>query len=73
MAPAAVTVFLVWGKLVNYSHKNLFHGGERFLLSMKGALEMQLLLTNNDSSSSQNSFNTVEWGPEVHFYIPKYF
>ena len=58
---------------MNYSHKNLFHGGERFLLSMKGALEMQLLLTENDSSSSQNSFNTVEWGPEVHFYIPKYF
>ena len=51
----------------------LFHGGERFLLSMKGALEMQLLLTDNDSSSNQNSFNTVEWGPEIHFYIPKYF
>ena len=58
---------------MNYAHKNLFHGGERFLLSMKGALEMQLLLTDNDSSSNQNSFNTVEWGPEIHFYIPKYF
>jgi hypothetical protein len=55
---------------MNYLHANLFHGGERFKLSLKGGLESQLLVTNNDESSL---FNTIEFGPQLHVLIPKYF
>ena len=55
---------------MNYLHANLFHGGERFKLSLKGGLESQLLVTSNEESSL---FNTIEFGPQLHVLIPKYF
>ena len=57
---------------LNYAHKNIFHGGEKLLLSMRGGLETQLLYS-GDSLNTNNTFNTLELGPEFHFIIPKYF
>lgn len=56
---------------ISYAHNNLFHGGEKFLFSLRGGLETQLLYS--DTINSNNTFNTLEIGPEFHFIIPKYF
>ena len=58
---------------LNYTHNNLFHGGEKLLLSLKGSFEIQMLLTENRQSSSSIRPNTTEFGPEFHFILPKYF
>jgi outer membrane protein assembly factor BamA len=56
---------------VSYTHNNLFHGGEKFMFSIKGGLETQLLYS--DTIKNTNAFNTLELGPEFRFIIPKYF
>ncbi len=56
---------------ISYNHNNLFHGGENFLFSIKGGLETQLLYS--DTIETNNTFNTLEIGPEFKFLIPKYF
>ena len=58
---------------LNYTHNNLFHGGEKLLLSLKGSFEIQMLLTDNRQSGSSIRPNTTEFGPEFHFILPKYF
>ena len=58
---------------LNYTHNNLFHGGEKLLLSLKGSFEIQMLLTDNRQSGSSVRPNTTEFGPEFHFILPKYF
>ena len=44
---------------LNYTHNNLFHGGEKLLLSLKGSFEIQMLLTENRQSSSSIRPNTT--------------
>ena len=64
----------VEGRLT-YAHRNLFNGAEHFSISLTGGVESQLLFTeSNDSLSSLNSilFNTIEFGPNVSFSLPKY-
>ncbi len=56
---------------ISYNHNNLFRGGEKFLFSLKGGLETQLLYS--DTIETNNGFNTFEIGPEFRFLIPKYF
>jgi outer membrane protein assembly factor BamA len=57
----------------DYVHNNLFHAGERLLISLKSSFEIQLLLTDAEMSDISNNINTREIGPEFHFYLPKYF
>jgi len=57
---------------VDYFHNNLFHGGEKILISLKSSFEIQLLLTDSKETGISNKPNTTEFGPEFHFYLPKY-
>jgi hypothetical protein len=57
---------------IDYFHNNLFHGGEKILISLKSSFEIQLLLTDNKETGISNKPNTTEFGPEFHFYLPKY-
>ena len=57
----------------DYAHNNLFHSGERLLISFKSSFEIQLLLTDAEMTEISNKINTREIGPEFHFYLPKYF
>ena len=58
---------------LDYVHNNLFHAGERLLISFKSSFEIQLLLTDAELTDVSNNINTREIGPEFHFYLPKYF
>lgn len=58
---------------LDYSNNNLFHGGEKLMLSFKSSFEIQLLLTDAEQSDISNNLNTREIGPEFHYYLPKYF
>lgn len=57
---------------IDYFHNNLFHGGEKILISLKSSFEIQLLLTDSKETGISNKPNTTEFGPEFHFYLPKY-
>ena len=57
---------------LDYFHNNLFHGGEKILISLKSSFEIQLLLTDSKETGISNKPNTTEFGPEFHFYLPKY-
>ena len=57
---------------IDYFHNNLFHGGEKIIISLKSSFEIQLLLTDSKETGISNKPNTTEFGPEFHFYLPKY-
>lgn len=59
---------------LNYGNKNSFKGAELFQASLYGGLEVQTtLLTNeNDEIIESIPFNTVEVGPQVSLFIPKF-
>ena len=57
---------------LDYFHNNLFRGGEKLLISLKSSFEIQLLLTDSKENGISNKPNTTEFGPEFHFYLPKY-
>ena len=46
----------------DYVHNNLFHAGERLLISLKSSFEIQLLLTDDEMSDIPNNINTREIG-----------
>lgn len=61
-----------------YRNRNAFRGAEMFEVSMNGGLESQPTLTEDrfdDESGLINDFyfNTIEFGPEVSMYFPKFF
>lgn len=58
---------------LDYSNNNLFHGGEKLMISFKSSFEIQLLLTDAEQSGISNNLNTREIGPEFHYFLPKYF
>jgi outer membrane protein assembly factor BamA len=56
-----------------YQNRNLFKGAEIFELRLKGGIEAQK--TGNDNSANINpasQFNTIEIGPELNIYIPRF-
>ncbi len=65
-----------------YNNKNTFRGGEFFEIKLQGAISAQSQL-NSDSKTAienatslrklQGSFNTVQFGPEVSFSVPRAF
>jgi len=61
----------------HYSHQNIFKGAEKFNFNFTGGLEAQQTFADNRIEnegivSSINSFNTVEFGPELSLQIPKF-
>ncbi len=56
-----------------YQNRNLFKGSEVFEFRLKGGLEAQS--TNGNISKQINptsQFNTVEFGPELNVYVPRF-
>lgn len=66
----------VAGSLV-YQNKNVFKGAEIFEARLRGGLEVQRLLNQQGGSSNIDikkgiPFNTLEFGPEVNLYVPRF-
>ncbi len=66
----------VEGNLI-YQNKNVFRGGEKFTVKLKGGLEVQQLI--NDEQEDQQEFkflgvpfNTLEFGPELNLEFPRF-
>jgi outer membrane protein insertion porin family len=61
---------------MNYQHKNIFGGGQRFKFSLSGGLESQADLIQgevNETSLFGNkiqAFNTLEFGPTMELELP---
>jgi len=68
----------------SYRNKNVFRGGESFKFSLHGGIEAQQPVTNQDDQILDvdggivtdlvpvNTFNTLEFGPEISLNIPKF-
>lgn len=64
---------------MTYTHSNVFGGAEKLQISLAGGIEMQRLLTGEDTTSTTsevsgveeiaNTFNTLEFGPKVSLQI----
>jgi len=53
-----------------YQNKNLLKGSELLELKLKGGVSAQRNLTQSTSGSS--GFNTIELGPELNVYLPRF-
>jgi outer membrane protein assembly factor BamA len=55
-----------------YQNKNLFRGAELFELKMTGAIAAQQQLTTDETNKNvQSTFNTLQFGPELRFSVPR--
>src|SRR5205085_264362 len=54
-----------------YQNRNVFRGGELIEFSLHGSIVAQTLL--KDQSERRNSFNTIVFGPEFMFSVPRAF
>ncbi|MCC6690584.1 MAG: BamA/TamA family outer membrane protein [Bacteroidia bacterium] len=66
----------VAGSLI-YQNRNTFKGAEVFEVRMRGGLEVQRLLNQQGGGSNIDikkgiPFNTLELGPEINLYVPKF-
>ncbi len=66
----------VAGNLV-YQNKNVFKGAEVFETKLRGGLEVQRLLDQQGGKSNIDikkgiPFNTLEFGPELSLYVPRF-
>jgi outer membrane protein assembly factor BamA len=58
---------------ITFQNKNTFKGGEVFEVKFSGGVEEQRLLVQQGSSNNNGiPLNTVEFGPELNLYIPKF-
>ncbi len=68
---------------LSYGNKNLFRGAEALKISLVGGLEVQQLLANQNEATvgdsvgiggfkPLNTFNTIQFGPEISLSIPKF-
>jgi outer membrane translocation and assembly module TamA len=61
---------------MNYQHKNIFGGGERFKFSLSGGLESQADIIQGEVNQTSifgnkiQAFNTFEFGPTMELQIP---
>lgn len=58
-------------------NKNLFHGGERLTIKLRGGLEIQQLINETEETKALEAnflgvFNTLEFGPEVNLEFPRF-
>ncbi|MBK9286073.1 MAG: BamA/TamA family outer membrane protein [Sphingobacteriaceae bacterium] len=64
------------GSLV-YQNRNFFKGGELVEIKLQGALIAQQPLTDDEQSTDiteiRNTFNTLQFGPEASFSVPRAF
>ncbi len=60
--------FGIYGN-ITYQNKNLFRGAEALDLKLRGGLEMQNTLNNQEKD---NLFNTIEIGPEIHYNLKRF-
>ncbi|MFY9307869.1 MAG: BamA/TamA family outer membrane protein [Bacteroidia bacterium] len=64
----------------SFQNRNLFKGAEVFELQLKGGIEAQRTYNDNANnnintsnlSQSLKQFNTIEFGPELNIYIPRF-
>jgi hypothetical protein len=60
---------------VSYQNRNTFRGAELLNIKLKGGIEAQPLIirsTNNNEIINNLPFNTIEFGPEITFEVPKF-
>jgi outer membrane protein assembly factor BamA len=62
---------------ISFLNKNSFNGAEAVNLRLKGGLEVQQLLTNQEEDDNNVvdgflPFNTIEFGPELNINIPRF-
>ncbi len=56
-----------------YQNRNLFKGAEVLELRLKGGIEAQKTANSNSANISPTSqFNTIEIGPEMNIYVPRF-
>jgi len=60
------------GGSVVYQNRNLFKGSEIFELRLKGSVEAQKTIYNSTDVNPVKQFNTVEFGPELNIYTPRF-
>lgn len=58
-----------------YQNRNFFKGGELIALKLQGAVSAQQQFNNLGRSNSNinNTFNTIQFGPELTFSVPRAF
>ena len=60
---------------VTYQNNNTFKGAEILNISFSGGLEVQQILTDDNSSQLSSGFldfNTIEFGPEISLEVPRF-
>lgn len=60
---------------VSYQNRNTFRGAELLNIKLKGGIEAQpLIIRSSDNNEIINNlpFNTIEFGPEITFEVPKF-
>lgn len=57
-----------------FQNRNLFKGAEVFELQLKGGIEAQRTYSDNTNNITTpiQQFNTIELGPELNIYIPRF-
>ncbi len=72
--PSDLGVALGVSGSVVYQNKNLFKGAEMLELKLKGGFLAQRALNDSTQTSGNNTpaFNTVEYGPELNLFVPRF-
>ena len=57
-----------------FQNRNLFKGAEVLELRLKGGVSAQRIVNSTDKNLTSNArgFNTIEFGPELNLYVPRF-